>query len=209
MAAEVGAELSGMEFSAMFGPAPAHTNMTHSMSFFLASYTDASGAPIPVDLTTVASDLAAALLRGPVYAQFDRMPTHFREHLKFIQPAFVVGFSRLGIDPFNERSEITLRGEGRFAASAGSGSAARLRASGFRDCMRLATRPRVSRSRGGLRWWRTELRVGAHYWADRRTRGGGACPGGRSAPRRWSVPGRARRIEGWPCFAPRRGGTGD
>jgi succinate dehydrogenase/fumarate reductase flavoprotein subunit len=112
MAAEVGAELSGMEFSAMFGPAPAHTNMTRSMSFFLASYTDASGAPIPVDLTTMASDLAAALLRGPVYAQFDRMPTHFREHLKFIQPAFVVGFSRLGIDPFNERFEITLRGEG-------------------------------------------------------------------------------------------------
>jgi FAD binding domain len=111
MAAEVGAELSGMEFSAMFGPAPAHTNMTRSMSFTFANYTDASGA-IPVQLTTMAPDLAAALMRGPVYAQFDRMPTHFREHLKFIQPAFLVGFSRLGIDPFNERFEITLRGEG-------------------------------------------------------------------------------------------------
>lgn len=74
MAAEVGAELSGMEFSAYFGPAPAHTNMTRSLSFMFARYTDERGEVITTSPATATMDLAQALARGPVYAQFDRMP---------------------------------------------------------------------------------------------------------------------------------------
>ncbi len=112
MAAEVGAELSGMEFWAYFGPAPARSNMTRSMSFAFARYTDERGDVVHTRPETAAVDLARALARGPVYAQFDRMPAQFRDHLQFIQPAFLLPFSRRGIDPFRERFEVTLRGEG-------------------------------------------------------------------------------------------------
>lgn len=112
MAAEVGAELSGMEFSAYFGPAPARSNMTRSMSFAFARYTDEAGEVIRTTPETLAVDLEPAMARGPVYAQFDRMPPQFRDHLRFIQPAFLIPFSRFGIDPFGTRFEVALRGEG-------------------------------------------------------------------------------------------------
>ena len=43
MAAEAGAALSGMEFSAYYTVAQAHTSMTRSMSYAFATYYDAAG----------------------------------------------------------------------------------------------------------------------------------------------------------------------
>jgi succinate dehydrogenase/fumarate reductase flavoprotein subunit len=51
MAAEAGASLSGMEFSAYHTVAPAHTTMTRSMSYAFATYSDASGREFGLDRT--------------------------------------------------------------------------------------------------------------------------------------------------------------
>src|SRR5450830_1507933 len=56
--------------------------------------------------------LALALERGPVSCSLDRMPQDLREALPTISPNVMLPFTRHGIDPFRDRFEIVLRGEG-------------------------------------------------------------------------------------------------
>jgi len=113
MAAEAGAELSGMEFTNYYTVAPKHSSMTRSMSYVFARYFDASGRelPIPSGPGSVPA-LAQALLAGPVFCCLDRMPQDLRDALPTISPNVMLPFTRRGIDPFRDRFEITLRGEG-------------------------------------------------------------------------------------------------
>ncbi|SDP42147.1 Succinate dehydrogenase/fumarate reductase, flavoprotein subunit [Rhodoferax sp. OV413] len=113
MAAEAGAELSGMEFSNYYTVAPAFSSMTRSMSYVFARYFDTSGrdlhiAPGPSQTTA----LASALLQGPVYCTLDLTPDDLRAALPTISPNVMLPFTRRGIDPFKDRFEVTLRGEG-------------------------------------------------------------------------------------------------
>lgn len=113
MAAEVGAALSGMEFSAYYTVAQAHTSMTRSMSYAFATYYDAAGHELGIPGGPNATDhIARALLRGPVFCSLHRMPAQVREQLPRISPNVLLPFTRQQIDPFNQRFEITLRGEG-------------------------------------------------------------------------------------------------
>jgi len=113
MAAEVGAELSGMEFSNFYTVAPACSSMTRAMSYVFARYFDAQGREldIPAGPDTIRA-LALALDRGPVSCSLDRMPQDLREALPTISPNVMLPFTRHGIDPFRDRFEIVLRGEG-------------------------------------------------------------------------------------------------
>lgn len=113
MAAEVGAELSGMEFSSFYTVAPACSSMTRAMSYVFARYFDAQGREldIPTGPGTMPA-LALALARGPVSCSLDRMPQDLREALPTISPNVMLPFTRHGIDPFRDRFEIALRGEG-------------------------------------------------------------------------------------------------
>jgi len=113
MAAEAGAELSGMEFTNYYTVAPKHSSMTRSMSYVFARYFDASGRElaIPSGPGSVPA-LAQALLAGPVFCCLDRIPQDLREALPTISPNVMLPFTRRGIDPFTDRFEITLRGEG-------------------------------------------------------------------------------------------------
>lgn len=113
MAAEAGAELSGMEFTNYYTVAPKHSSMTRSMSYIFARYFDASGRElaIPPGPGSVPA-LARALLEGPVWCSLDRMPQDLRDALPTISPNVMLPFTRRGIDPFGGRFEITLRGEG-------------------------------------------------------------------------------------------------
>jgi len=113
MAAEAGAELSGMEFSNFYTVAPRFSSMTRAMSYVFARYFDAAGRELDIpDGAAQTNALAAALLRGPVYCSLDLMPDDLRAALPTISPNVMLPFSRRGIDPFRDRFEITLRGEG-------------------------------------------------------------------------------------------------
>ncbi len=120
MAAEAGAELSGMEFSAYYTVAPAFSTMTRSMSYAFAVYTDASGRELDIPAGRDASlALARALLAGPVYCSLHRMPADIRARLTRIQPNFMLPFDRHRIDPFTQRFPVTLHGEGTIRGTGG------------------------------------------------------------------------------------------
>jgi len=120
MAAEAGASLSGMEFSAYYTVAPAHTSMTRSMSYVFATYSDAAGREFATRAGQDGTrDLAAALLEGPVFCHLGRMPADIRAQLPRISPNVTLVFDRLGIDPYRDRFEVTLHGEGTVRGTGG------------------------------------------------------------------------------------------
>lgn len=113
MAAEAGAELSGMEFTNYYTVAPKFSSMTRSMSYVFARYFDAGGRELDIPsgpATTQA--LAAALLKGQVFCTLDLTPDDLRAMLPTISPNVMLPFARHGIDPFRDKFEVTLRGEG-------------------------------------------------------------------------------------------------
>ncbi|WP_158814675.1 FAD-dependent oxidoreductase [Methylocapsa sp. S129] len=120
MAAEAGAEMSGLEFSNFYSIAPARTSMTRSMSYAFARYFDADGRELDIppgpDNTR---DLGRALLQGPLFCRLDRMPEDIRARLSRISPNVPLTFDRLGVDPFKDRFEVTLTAEGTVRGAGG------------------------------------------------------------------------------------------
>lgn len=113
MAAEAGASLSGMEFSAFYTVAPVRTSMTRAMSYAFATYFDEAGERVAIPHGPDPSGpLARALSRGRVFCDLARMPHDIRAMLPHISPNVMLPFSRRSIDPYTQRFEITLRGEG-------------------------------------------------------------------------------------------------
>jgi len=120
MAAEAGAELSGMEFCSYHTVSPTFSTMTRSMSYAFATYLDASGRELPIPQGSESTPaLARALLKGPVFCHLGRMPMDIRDVLPQISPNFMLPFVRKRIDPFNEAFEVTLRGEGTVRGTGG------------------------------------------------------------------------------------------
>ena len=113
MAVEAGAELSGMELSAYYTVAPARSTMTRSMSYMFARYFDVDDRPLDIQPgPDVTRALAAAMLAGPVFCRLDRTPEDIQAVMRQVQPNFMLPFDRWNIDPYRERFEVTLRGEG-------------------------------------------------------------------------------------------------
>ncbi|MDQ0474457.1 FAD-binding protein [Labrys wisconsinensis] len=110
MAAELGATLSGMEFSGQYGISHVAATVTKNLIYGWASFTDATGRRLegedPFEI------LARHLPEGPVYAMIDRASPAIREGLRRGQPNIFLPLDRLGIDPFTERFPVTLRYEG-------------------------------------------------------------------------------------------------
>jgi succinate dehydrogenase/fumarate reductase flavoprotein subunit len=120
MAAEAGAELSGMEFSNFYCIAPAHSTMTRSMYYTFGTYSDVDGNEFALGREGGPFHaVARALLRGPVYVRLDRMPEALRRHVPQVQPNFLLPFVRNGIDPFHDRFEVTLHLEGTIRGTGG------------------------------------------------------------------------------------------
>ncbi|MGY4287932.1 hypothetical protein ACVWXO_007152 [Bradyrhizobium sp. LM2.7] len=113
MAAEAGAELSGMEFTAAYTIAPAHSTMTRSMAYSYATYYDEDGneldLPFGPDQTI---RLARALQRGRVYCSLHRLPDDVKARLHTISPNVPLVFDRWGIDAYRDRFEVTLHNDG-------------------------------------------------------------------------------------------------
>jgi succinate dehydrogenase/fumarate reductase flavoprotein subunit len=112
MAAEAGATLSGMEFSAQYACAPKQSSLNKGIPFNWASFSREDG----TRLDTAGKDrhviVARALLEGPVWAQFDRSTPELALSLRQGQPNCFLPYDRTGVDPFTQRFPVTLRCEG-------------------------------------------------------------------------------------------------
>jgi len=111
LAAEAGARLSGMEFSAQYGIAPAHTSLNKGLIYRWARFFDADGRLLD-DSGDRHAAIARALLQGPVFARLDKAGAEVQSWLRQGQPNCFLPFDRQGIDPFTDRFAITLRCEG-------------------------------------------------------------------------------------------------
>ncbi|HEY6877948.1 MAG TPA: FAD-binding protein, partial [Polyangiales bacterium] len=119
-AAEVGAELSGMEFSNAYGLGPAFASVTKSAFYRFASFYYEDGSPIEdAGSARGRSVIAKTLLSQPVYCQLDRAPEEIAPLLRAAQPNFFLPFDRRGIDPLRQRFPVTLRLEGTVRGTGG------------------------------------------------------------------------------------------
>jgi L-aspartate oxidase len=113
MAAEAGAEMSGMEFTAAYTIAPAHSTMTRSMAYAFATYYDADGRELDIPFGPDQTiRLARALQLGPVFCSLRRLPDDIKARLHTISPNVPLVFDRWRIDPYRDRFEVTLHNDG-------------------------------------------------------------------------------------------------
>ncbi|HEY9647139.1 MAG TPA: FAD-binding protein [Chroococcidiopsis sp.] len=119
MAAETGADLSGMEFSNVYGIVPTFASVTKNAFYRWASFTYEDGTPVEGANAGKGRPLIArALLSQPVYAQLTADDTT-QAMMRTAQPNFFLPFDRAGINPFAERFAITLRLEGTVRGTGG------------------------------------------------------------------------------------------
>jgi succinate dehydrogenase/fumarate reductase flavoprotein subunit len=119
-AAEVGAELSGMEFSNAYGLAPAFASVTKAAFYRWATFYYEDGRPIDgAGSARGRSVIAKTLLTQPVYCALDQAPESLRSALRASQPNFFLPFDRRGIDPLTQRFAVTLRLEGTVRGTGG------------------------------------------------------------------------------------------
>jgi succinate dehydrogenase/fumarate reductase flavoprotein subunit len=122
MAAEAGAELSGMEFSSIYTLSPAWCS-TRTLPYTAARFFDSEG--VELDIPPPMSDrahhraLASAMLAGPVFADLSEAPEALKPILRRIQPATIAPFERRGVRLFEERFEVKLFGEGTIRGTGG------------------------------------------------------------------------------------------
>jgi succinate dehydrogenase/fumarate reductase flavoprotein subunit len=120
MAAEAGADMSGMEFSNAYGISPAFSSVTKGLIYNWATFTYEDGTPIPGASARGRSAIAKTLLANqPVYAILDKAAPSMRGSMRLAQPNFFLPFDRAGIDPFTQHFPITLRLEGTVRGTGG------------------------------------------------------------------------------------------
>jgi succinate dehydrogenase/fumarate reductase flavoprotein subunit len=119
MAAEVGAALSGMEFSNAYAISPAFSSVTKTLFYSWATFTYQDGSPIPGAGSHGRSAIARTLLTQPVYCQIDKADAATQALMRVSQPNFFVPLDRAGIDPFRQRFPVTLRLEGTVRGTGG------------------------------------------------------------------------------------------
>ncbi|WP_337098361.1 FAD-binding protein [Paenibacillus sp. YIM B09110] len=118
MASELGAELSGMEFTRRYAPSPAYSSNTRSRLLGWASYYDKDGNPLNGQRN--GDFLASKLLEGPVYAIMNKADTPEKQAiLRKSHAIFFLPYDRAGIDVFTEPFPLTLRYEGTVRGTGG------------------------------------------------------------------------------------------
>jgi len=120
MAAEAGAQFSGMEFSNAYGLCPAFASVTKSAFYKFATFYHADGRVMEgAGSARGRSVIAKALQSEAVYARLDKADADARAHIRLAQPNFILPFDRLGIDPFSQMFPVTLRLEGTVRGTGG------------------------------------------------------------------------------------------
>jgi len=117
LAAELGAEFSGMEFTGQFHAAPAETLLTRgAYRSGVGTYYDNNGSKTKEGRQMVASILET----GGAWDQLDRTDDPVTQDLiRRTHPIAFQYFARKGIDPFNERYPVTFVLEGTMRAGGG------------------------------------------------------------------------------------------
>ncbi len=119
LAAEAGAELSGMEFSNSYAICTAFGSVTKTAFYHWATFVREDGSEIEGASAISRSPIARALLQERVYAVLDRADPEIWPVLRRAQPNFFLPFDRAGINPFTERFPVTLRSEGTVRGTGG------------------------------------------------------------------------------------------
>lgn len=121
MAAEAGADFSGMEFSNAYAIAPAWSSVTKTRYYDWASFTYEDGTVIEgAGSKRGRSVIAKTLLTQPVYARLDQgVDEETKAWMRSSQANFFIAFDRAGIDPFTQRFPVTLRLEGTVRGTGG------------------------------------------------------------------------------------------
>jgi succinate dehydrogenase/fumarate reductase flavoprotein subunit len=117
MAAELGARLSGMEFTGQYGIAPAHTPVTKGIIYYWASFFDEAGNMLEAkgDRQDI---VASGLKTGKVFAQLNKADARVQSGMRGQANVFLP-FDRQGIDPFTEKFEVTMLYEGTVRGTGG------------------------------------------------------------------------------------------
>ncbi|BAY49561.1 glucose-inhibited division protein A [Scytonema sp. HK-05] len=120
MAAEAGAQMSGMEFSNAYALSPVFSSVTKGAYYRWATFTYEDGTEIEgAGSHKGRSVIARTLLSQPVYAILNKATPEEQQILRTVQHNFFLPFDRLGIDPFTQRFPITLRLEGTVRGTGG------------------------------------------------------------------------------------------
>lgn len=120
MAAETGAELSGMEFSNAYGLGPAFSSVTKSLFYNWANFYDANQTLIEGAGSTRGRGIIAQRLQAePVFARLDRADPQIQAWMRTAQPNFFVSFDRRRINPFTDFFPVSLRLEGTVRGTGG------------------------------------------------------------------------------------------
>lgn len=121
LAAEAGAEFSGMEFSTAYAISPEFSSVTKTAYYSYASFYYEDGTLIEgAGSKSGRSIIAKNLLENKkVYAVLDKAPEYLKPLMRVSQTNFFLPFDRLGIDPFKDKFPITLRLEGTVRGTGG------------------------------------------------------------------------------------------
>ncbi|MET0351559.1 MAG: FAD-binding protein [Rhizobacter sp.] len=121
LAAETGAEFSGMEFSNAYGLGPAHSSVTKSAFYRWATFRYADGSLIEGAGSKHGRSVIARHLQAgtTVYALLDLANEEERRYARSAQPNFFLPFDRTGVDPFTQQFPVTLRLEGTVRGTGG------------------------------------------------------------------------------------------
>ena len=120
MAAEVGAEFSGMEFSNAYGIAAAGSTITKTAYYAYATFFHSDGSVLEGAGSAKGRSVIARTLKSePVFAQIDRADVEVQRRMRMGQPNFFLQFDRRGIDPFTERFEVGMLAEGTVRGTGG------------------------------------------------------------------------------------------
>jgi succinate dehydrogenase/fumarate reductase flavoprotein subunit len=121
MAAELGADLSGMEFSGAYALAPEWGVHTKGRMLQWASFYDEHGDPFATEPGLGGrQDAQRALTDGRrVFARLDRAPAHIRQTMRDAQPNYFLPLDKAGIDPFVTAYPIRMIHEGTVRGTGG------------------------------------------------------------------------------------------
>ncbi|KAA0096846.1 FAD-binding protein [Mycolicibacterium sp. P1-18] len=121
MAAELGASLSGMEFSGAYALAPEWGVHTKGRMLQWASFYDEDGQPLATEPGLGGrQDAQRVLARGRrVFARLDRAPLAMRQTMRDAQPNYFLPLDKAGIDPFTTAYPIRMVHEGSVRGTGG------------------------------------------------------------------------------------------
>lgn len=121
MAAEQGAQLSGMEFCTAYALAPEWGTHTKGRMLQWGSFYDEQGRPFATRPgLNGRQDAHRALMRGQrVFARLDRAPEHIRQTMRDAQPNYFLPLDKAGIDPFTTAYPVRMVYEGSVRGTGG------------------------------------------------------------------------------------------